>query len=230
MHASEVRKSPILILGAGINGAALARELVLAGMPVVVVDTGDLARGATSCSSRLIHGGLRYLEYGEFDLVRESLAERTRLLRLAPQFVRPLKLFIPVSNRCGGLWESALRFFELRRTAGETSPHRGLWLVRAGLKLYDWYARDPTLPRHAVLSANSPLAPPVDRGRYPWLCAYYDAQVRYPERFVVALFEDARRLAEEQKLDFQLLTYHRTSLDGSTVSVEALPDGGAACT
>ncbi|HEX5444868.1 MAG TPA: FAD-dependent oxidoreductase, partial [Pirellulales bacterium] len=65
---------PILILGAGINGAALARELVVGGLPVVVVDTGDLARGATAYSSRLIHGGLRYLEYGEFDLVRESLA------------------------------------------------------------------------------------------------------------------------------------------------------------
>ncbi len=230
MHVSEVHKSPILILGAGINGAALARELVLAGMPVVVVDTGDLARGATAYSSRLIHGGLRYLEYGEFDLVRESLAERTRLLRLAPQFVRPLKLFIPVRNRWGGLWESAMRFLKLRRAACETSPHRGLWLVRAGLKLYDWYARDPTLPRHQVLSANSPLVPPVDRRQYPWLCAYYDAQVRYPERFVVALFEDARRLADEQQLDFQLLTYHRASLAGSTVTVEALPDGGGTTT
>jgi glycerol-3-phosphate dehydrogenase len=225
MQDSNLSSSPVLILGAGINGAALARELVLAGMPVVVVDTGDLARGATAYSSRLIHGGLRYLEYGEFDLVRESLAERTRLLRLAPQFVRPLKLFIPVSNRWGGLWESAMRFLNLRRTADETAPHRGLWLVRAGLKLYDWYARDPTLPRHEVLSANSPAAPPVDRGRYRWLCAYYDAQIRYPERFVVALFEDARRLAEEQKLDFHLLTYHRASLAGSTVTVEALPDG-----
>jgi glycerol-3-phosphate dehydrogenase len=88
--------SPILILGAGINGAALARELALHGVPVVVVDSGDLASGATSASSRLIHGGLRYLEYGEFDLVREALEERGRLLRLAPHLVKPLELFIPV--------------------------------------------------------------------------------------------------------------------------------------
>src|SRR5512140_991872 len=102
---------PILILGAGINGAALARELCLNGQSVIIVDTHDLAFGATAYSSRLIHGGLRYLEYGEFDLVKESLAERTRLLRLAPQFVRPLKLFIPVSNRFGGLLASVGRFF-----------------------------------------------------------------------------------------------------------------------
>ena len=219
IQASKFPASPTLILGAGINGAALARELVLAGMPVVVVDIGDLARGATAFSSRLIHGGLRYFEYGEFDLVRESLAERTRLLRLAPQFVRPLKLFIPVSNRWGGVRESALRFLKVRSQAGRKPPHRGLWLVRAGLKLYDWYARDPTLPRHQVVSTGSPATPPVDRQRYPWLCAYYDAQIRYPERFVVALFGDARRLAEEQKIDFQLLTYHRATLTGSTVTV-----------
>ena len=95
--------SPVLILGAGINGAALARELALNGVGVVVVDTRDIASGATAYSSRLIHGGLRYLEYGDFSLVRESLGERTRLLRLAPQFVRPLRLFIPVRNRFGGL-------------------------------------------------------------------------------------------------------------------------------
>ena len=95
-------QSPVLILGAGINGSALARELVLNRVPVVVVDTRDLAAGTTAYSSRLIHGGLRYLEYGDFDLVRESLAERTRWLRLAPHLVRPLRLFIPLENRWGG--------------------------------------------------------------------------------------------------------------------------------
>lgn len=73
----------VLILGAGINGCAVARELILNGVPVCLVDSADIATGATAKSSRLIHGGLRYLEYGEFDLVRESLDERTRLLRLA---------------------------------------------------------------------------------------------------------------------------------------------------
>ena len=74
----------VLVLGAGINGCAIARELLLAGVSAWVVDRADIASGATAGSSRLIHGGLRYLEYGEFDLVKESLAERTRLLRLGP--------------------------------------------------------------------------------------------------------------------------------------------------
>lgn len=213
----------VLILGAGINGAALAREFLLAGMSAVVVDTGDLAGGATAYSSRLIHGGLRYLEYGEFDLVRESLAERTRLLRLAPNFVQPLKLFIPTTNRWGGVNESARRFLGFKPKSG-SAPRRGLWLVRAGLALYDWYARDPSLPRSQIVSPRD-AAPPINRQRYPWLCAYYDAQIRYPERFVVALFDDARRLASEQKLHFELLTYHRAALEGR--EVEITPASGA---
>ncbi len=133
-------KAPVLILGAGINGAALARELALQNIPVCVVDRADIAYGATSYSSRLIHGGLRYLEYGEFDLVRESLHERGLLLRLAPKFVHPLRLFIPVERRAGGLIRSAARFLRLDRfTKGP--PHRGLWLVTMGLQFYDFLAR-----------------------------------------------------------------------------------------
>src|SRR5436853_1954745 len=125
--------SSVLILGAGINGAALARELALNGIGVIVVDTRDIAAGATAYSSRLIHGGLRYLEYGDFALVRESLAERTRLLRLAPHLVGPLKLYIPVSNRLGGLRQSAGRFLGWKANAGTRAEKpRGLWLVRAG--------------------------------------------------------------------------------------------------
>ena len=110
---------PVVILGAGINGAALARELVLNRVPVILVDTADLAFGTTAYSSRLIHGGLRYLEYGEFALVRESLEERNRLLRLAPQFVRPLQLAIPVGKRTGGWLPSIRRFLGGRAAAQE---------------------------------------------------------------------------------------------------------------
>src|SRR5438046_4627865 len=98
---------PVLILGGGINGAAAARELVLNDVPVWLVDTADLAYGATAYSSRLIHGGLRYLEFGEFSLVKESLDERSRLLRLAPHLVKPLRLFIPVRNSGGGWTQAA---------------------------------------------------------------------------------------------------------------------------
>jgi len=214
-------KNSILILGAGINGAAIARELCLNGQSVTLVDTADMAFGATAYSSRLIHGGLRYLEYGEFDLVRESLAERTRLLRLAPQFVKPLRLFIPIENRFGGLWASASRFlFKGNRPARPGAAHtpRGLWLVRFGLRTYDVYARDPDLPKHATHRWGEAESLPVDR-RYRWLCSYYDAQVRFPERFVLAMLADTQAAADANGATFEVLNYHRASLDGQKVSI-----------
>jgi glycerol-3-phosphate dehydrogenase len=115
---------PILILGGGINGAAVARELALNGASVWLVDTADLAYGATAYSSRLIHGGLRYLEFAEFSLVKESLTERARLLKLAPHLVKPLRLFIPVRNSWGGLAQAAGKFLGLPLKSKKT-VHRG---------------------------------------------------------------------------------------------------------
>lgn len=211
---------PVLILGAGINGAAVARELVLNNVPVIVVDSHDIASGATSRSSRLIHGGLRYLEYGDFALVRESLAERERLLRLAPQFVQPQRLFIPVRRRFGGLIESARRFLgrKPRTEAGE----RGLWTVRLGLWLYDLCAGRGLLPRSSVHRNARGDAPPVDPHQFRWLCAYSDAQMLFPERFVVALLEDARRAAQAKDVEFHVYTYHRAKLDEERVQIEPL--------
>ncbi len=181
----------VLILGAGINGSALARELALNGLKVVVVDERDAAAGTTAYSSRLIHGGLRYLEYAEFDLVRESLAERTRWLRLAPHLVRPLRLFVPIRSRGGGLLSAARHFFHVGRQSGDTPEHRGLWAVGTGLWLYDRYARDPALPRRKIYAVDSPEVIGVDREKFRWLYAFSDAQLRYPERFTLALLEDA---------------------------------------
>jgi len=227
----------VLILGAGINGAALARELALNGVGVVVVDTRDIAAGATAYSSRLIHGGLRYLEYGDFALVRESLGERTRLLRLAPQFVHPLRLYIPIQNRFGGLMQAARRFLGLRERQSakgfasyKRNLPRGLWTVRFGLWMYDKYARDPTLPKHESHRASDPDVVPVDRSKYRWVCAFSDAQVVYPERFTLALLSDARQIASERGTEFLMLTYHETMLNGRTVSIRSVAGGSAAST
>ncbi len=210
---------PVLILGAGINGAALARELVLNDVPVCVVDINDIASGTTAYSSRLIHGGLRYLEYGEFDLVRESLDERTRLLRLAPDFVRPLKLFIPIQNRASGFITAMRRFFG---SSARYKNSRGLWLVRTGLWLYDRYANDATLPRrHTYRLPREDV--PLMNTEFRWACSYYDAQIQYPERFVIALLADARRLAVEKGIAFHVLPYHEASLDGGTATVRKPP-------
>jgi len=213
---------PVLILGAGINGCALARELALNGVPVWVVDSGDVACGATSGSSRLIHGGLRYLEYGEFDLVKESLAERSRLLRLAPQFVRPLKLWIPAGSRFGGALTAIGRFFGWSWWPWKSAaPGRGITLVRAGLSFYDAYAQDPLVPKHTRQSVGTPGAPPVDPQKYHWLAAYYDAQIVYPERLTVSMLTDAQQLAATQGVDFRVLTYAEAKLDGATVEVRS---------
>ena len=208
---------PVLILGAGINGAALARELLLNRVPVCLVDTADIASGATACSSRLIHGGLRYLEYGELRLVRESLDERTRLLSLAPQFVRPLRLAIPLRTRATGFVQATGR---LLGWPIKPAP-RGLWLVRLGLWLYDTFAHPSRLGRHRVHKVDDPQLPRVSAARYRWLCSYADAQIQSPERFVLALLEDAQLLAAAGRIWFQVFTYHRATVAGQTVEIRA---------
>src|SRR5437763_3991306 len=86
-----------IIVGAGINGCGVARDAAMRGLSVLLLDKGDIGGGTTAFSTRLIHGGLRYLEHGELGLVRESLRERETLLwRVAPHLVRPRPLLIPV--------------------------------------------------------------------------------------------------------------------------------------
>ena len=211
---------PILILGAGINGAALARELVLNGLDVVVVDSADIASGTTAYSSRLIHGGLRYLEYADTALVRESLDERARLLKLAPDFVRPLEFQIPVERRLGGFLDAAGKLV----LGGRYKPRsrRGLWLVRTGLYFYDKFAghsrTETVLPGSRTLEITGRrrelFAP-----RYTRLCAYYDAQMPYPEQFVAALLDDARRAAVDAGTRFEVHTYSRITLASREVVV-----------
>lgn len=231
---------PVLILGAGINGCALARELVLNGVPVRIVDREDVAAGATSRSSRLIHGGLRYLEYGDFGLVRESLEERSRLLATARPFVAPLRLFIPVAARTGGLITAARRFLGgitgLRgggSAPGGTSDGRGLWAARIGLALYDGLARatqhstSAPLPSHTVHELTEPHVPHVDPARYAWLCAYSDARMEWPERFVLALLADAAQVARESALEFAVRTRAVAEPCGERVRIVARDETGA---
>src|SRR5580700_12188222 len=85
----------LLILGGGITGAGVALDAVLRGLRVALIDKGDFASGTSSISSKLVHGGLRYLEHGDFRLVYEALHERARLLRNAPHLVRPLRFVLP---------------------------------------------------------------------------------------------------------------------------------------
>lgn len=219
-----------LILGAGINGVAIARELLLNDMPVTIVEQGDLSQGATSKSSRLIHGGLRYLEYGDFSLVSESVHERGILLNLAPHLVKPLRFAVPLSHRISGIPSSGLRFLSGFRIPGaawlssrfDFSSERGLYLVDIGLALYDWFASKGNLPRHSVHNVGEPGLPQINAHKFRWMACYSDAQMRFPERFVVALLHDCQRIAREKGIDFELLTYHQIRLNGRTAQIRSL--------
>ena len=213
----------VLILGGGIHGVGLARELVHQGVSVCLVEAHDLASGATAKSSRLIHGGLRYLEYGDVRLVRESLQERQRLLDTAPQFVRPLELFIPVRQDWSGLVHAAAGFVGLSRTPLGSwlgpRPERGFWPVRFGLKMYDWLAAADELPGSRSVAVGSPGAPRVSPARFRQLLAYYDAQMPFPERFVMALLADAEQAAQAASVRLSVQTWATLQLDGDRIRI-----------
>src|SRR5437660_2877255 len=124
----------LAVVGGGINGAGIARDAAGRGLRVLLCEQGDLASATSSASSKMIHGGLRYLEHFEFRLVRESLTEREILLRIAPHLVRPTEFVLP-------------------HGAGS----RPRWMVRAGLFLYDTLGGARTLPAtHSVNLRSDP--------------------------------------------------------------------------
>lgn len=178
----------VLIIGAGINGAGLFWDLSLQGVSCLLVDREDIAAGASSASTRMAHGGLRYLENGEVRLVAEATRERNRLLRNAPHYVRPLPVAIPAFAQFAGAIAAAFRF------SGRDRPLalRGLQIVRMGLCVYDWLGRHGrTLPRHRVegtkaARANLPALHPAVRG----VATYYDAAISQAERLNLELVED----------------------------------------
>ena len=155
----------LIVVGAGINGAGIARDAAMRGLKVLLLDKGDISDGTTQWATRLIHGGLRYLEYYEVHLVRESLAEREKLLHIAPHLVKPLRFVVPIYDR----------------------SKRGPGLIRLGMIGYDVLSFDKSVPNHKMLSRDEALE------RYPGLnpegllgaATYYDGQVEYAERIAV---------------------------------------------
>lgn len=214
--------NPVLILGAGINGAALARELLLNGVPVVLVDHADIASGTTSWSSRLIHGGLRYLEHGEASLVYESLAERERFLSNSPEHVSALELMIPVKSQFAGLISSAAGFFNLPFLKS-TNPSRGSWAIRSGLTMYDFLAGSQNLGSHRRMTTKQ-WKPIGFDDSFVDVFSYYDGQIEFPELYVSTLIHDCHKIAEEQGIRFTLRTYRRPKLNGKHFEFENLLD------
>ncbi len=157
----------LLIIGGGINGCAIARDAAGRGLSVALVEKDDLASGTSSTSTKLIHGGLRYLEHYEFRLVQEALAERELLLAAAPHIIWPLKFVLP--------HEPSLR---------------PAWMIRAGLFLYDHLARRERLEgSHMVNLHSGPLGAPL-RAKYKTGFTYADCWVE-DSRLVVLNALDA---------------------------------------
>ena len=167
-----VNRYDLLIVGGGINGTAIARDAAMRGMRVLLVEKDDLAQHTSSASSKLIHGGLRYLEYYEFRLVREALREREILLRTAPHIVTPLSFVLPHGK---GM--------------------RPWWMLRAGLKLYDLLAWGSSLPNARTVT-NSVYRDPLRAGTQSRLALYSDAWVDDARLVVLNAVDAAEHGAE----------------------------------
>ena len=157
----------VLVIGGGINGIAIARECAQGGKHTLLIDQNDFASGTTSRSTRIIHGGLRYLEHGEINLVRESLRERERLLCQSPHLVRPMQFLLALSSDQRPFMRSSLA-------------------VRTGLWLYHKWAGG-----QRQISRASEFERQLDHGRTWSLYSYEDAQCEFPERLAAEWLTEA---------------------------------------
>src|SRR5471030_799698 len=165
---STHRVFDLAIIGGGINGVGIARDAAGRGLSVLLVEQGDLANGTSSASTKLIHGGLRYLEFYEFRLVRESLIEREILWQIAPHIIRPLRFVLPHHD---GL--------------------RPAWLLRLGLFLYDHIGgRHLLTPTRSVDLVHDEVGKPLIANRYTKGFEYSDCFVD-DARLVVLTARDA---------------------------------------
>ena len=180
-----------LIVGGGICGIAAFRDLALRTVKVLRVDRADFRGGTSAASSHMVHGGLRYLENGEYLLVREAVRQRNLRLKSAPHLVRPLPITNPIFKRFSGLLNAPLKFLGLRAKPRE----RGAAEIRLGLSLYDRYTREccPGLvPPHRFASRQaSPERFPHLHPRIICTATYYDASTVLPARVAVELICDA---------------------------------------
>ncbi|MES2550746.1 MAG: FAD-dependent oxidoreductase, partial [Pseudomonadota bacterium] len=179
----------VIVVGGGINGIGVFHDLAHQGVRVLLVERNDFCSGCSAAPSRMIHGGLRYLENGEFSLVRESLVERDRLLRNAPHLVRPLPTTIPIDRFASGLANAVWSFLGF---TGRPSP-RGALPINMGLMLYDAITgRGRMLPRHRFRGrAATKAAFPALRPGLRFSATYHDAWISHPERLGVELIGDA---------------------------------------
>ena len=189
---SSLKSNPqvsVLIVGAGINGIGTFRDLALNGVDVLLVDRGDFCSGASAASSHMAHGGIRYLENGEFRLVREAVRERNRMIQNAPHIVKPLPTTIPMFKYFSGIFNAPLKFLGWLDRPSE----RGSVIIKLGLMMYDAYTGSQrTVPRHKFYSRSESLSkwgklnPEIVN-----TAVYYDGLISNPERLALEQVLDA---------------------------------------
>lgn len=223
---SRLRQRPnarVLIIGGGINGVGTFRDLALQGVDVALVERGDYCQGASGASSHMIHGGIRYLENGEFRLVRESVVERNRLLRIAPHYVKPLQTTIPIFSTFSGVLAAPLRFLTHKQQG--KPKERGAFLIKLGLSLYDSFSRDGgSVPRHQFRTRHKALAElPMLHPGIKYTATYFDASVHNPERLTLDVLQDGEKAGRAHNSarasNYLALTSVRSNADGSSTAV-----------
>lgn len=183
----------VLVVGGGVNGVAVLRELALNGVRALLIERADFCRGASGASSRMAHGGLRYLENREFKLVAQSTRERNLLLKYAPHVTAPLEIVVPLTSYLRGLGGSLCRFLGLPAKNGRLSAAA----LKGALLLYEFLGRvEKVLPAHS-LGLSRVRFPVALASRYKALARYYDARLRNPESLVLEMLHDALSAGEQ---------------------------------
>jgi len=188
---SQIKSNPkisVLIVGAGINGIGTFRDLALNGVDALLVERGDFCSGASAASSHMAHGGIRYLENGEFRLVREAVAERNRMIQNAPHLVEPLPTTVPMFKHFSGLLNAPLKFLGLLDKPSE----RGSLVIKIGLMFYDAFTgKTRVVPRHAFRGrAESLKLWPRLNPDVRATATYYDGSILNPERLALEVMLD----------------------------------------
>ena len=218
----RLEKNPevdVLIVGGGINGAGSFMDMAINDVNVLLIDRGDFCSGTSATSSHMAHGGIRYLENGEFRLVREAVAERNRMIQNSPHMVKPLPTVIPIFKFWSGLLNAPFKFLNLLDKPAE----RGGLVIKIGLIFYDSFTgKNRTVPAHQFLNKKQSLE------HYPHLnkdvmftAKYYDGLMLSPERLNSEIILDAEKLGQNA------MALNYASLEGISENGVTLLDGNS---
>jgi glycerol-3-phosphate dehydrogenase len=197
LNSLKTHTPTVLVVGGGINGVGTFRDLTLQGVDTLLIERADFCSGASGASSRMAHGGIRYLENGEFRLVREAVQERNRMIQNAPSLVKPLPTTIPIFKTFSGILNAPLKFLGWLDKPSE----RGGLIIKVGLIFYDAFTgRNRIVPRHVFDGRRKAIH------KYPSLnpdiryaATYYDGIILSPERLTIELLIDAEREGEHAR-------------------------------